>query len=109
MKARDNGRGMLPKRPVRSLFAASAGVTRPAPVANESLAAELEGALVDAIAGMSAGPMVSKTLAREATAILRRHGVEARVVVGRDAEAWTVDILVRPGAPVVRRVVLSVR
>jgi hypothetical protein len=71
-----------------------AAPARPLP----GLDAALEGALVDALAGRLAHEALEGTLAREARAVLLRHGLgAARVAVGREGETFVVAVRL-PGA-----------
>lgn len=76
----------------------------------DSLEAELEGALVDALGGEPASRGTMKTLERVARAILLRRGMgAARVVVEPAIEGFTVHVVMPPGPARVGSVRVSVQ
>jgi len=69
-----------------------------------ALAAELEGVLVDAIAGRSAHEALGPLLQREARAVLLRHGLAAaQVAVTQAGGECRVDVMLPARHPVVLR------
>jgi hypothetical protein len=78
-------------------------------VATLSLEAELEGALVDAVGGDPAGPMLARRLERIARAILLRRGLgRARVIARSDGDGTVVHVVLPPGPTPVRELVVRV-
>lgn len=102
MKRPASGRVVLATNPHRAPPAA------PAAGALAALAAQLEGVLVEAIAGRSAHEALEGTLQREARAVLLRHGLgEAQVGVEQAGGEFRVHVRLPGAGPRVLQVRVS--
>lgn len=72
------------------------------------LAAELEGALLDATLGDAYGPLLARRLERVARAVLLRRGLgAARVIASSGPQGTFVEVLLPPAPARVGRLVIS--
>lgn len=75
----------------------------------DGLEGELEGMLMDAVAGEPAGPALAKTLERLAREVLLRRGLGDAKVIAHSSDAGTfVRVLLPPGKARVAQVQVSV-
>lgn len=106
----DRGNGRRPLPPGAGRVGRMSGVPAAIPGVEaglRGLEAELEGALLDAIAGRNLNDGVERALAREARAVLLRHGLAgAQVDVQRQGTRFAVGVRLPAATPRVLQVQL---